>query len=75
MHVLTQFVSDAGEFRGAMEDGGPGQQNFLLGTDWHVDVTLLVKESLRVQDPKIAELLEGQVLIGLSTGTTNLQVL
>uniref|UniRef100_A0A3Q2C6T9 Uncharacterized protein n=1 Tax=Cyprinodon variegatus TaxID=28743 RepID=A0A3Q2C6T9_CYPVA len=74
LHVLTQFVSDAGEFRGAMEDGGPGQQNFLLGTDWHVDVTLLVKESLRVQDPKIAELLEGQVLIGLSTGTTNLQV-
>uniref|UniRef100_A0A3Q2P6I1 Transmembrane protein 132C n=1 Tax=Fundulus heteroclitus TaxID=8078 RepID=A0A3Q2P6I1_FUNHE len=75
LHVLTQFVTDAGEFRGAMEEGGPGQQNFLLGTDWHVDVTQLVKESLRVQDPKIAELLEGQVLIGLSSGTTKLQVL
>uniref|UniRef100_A0A3B3U0K0 Transmembrane protein 132C n=1 Tax=Poecilia latipinna TaxID=48699 RepID=A0A3B3U0K0_9TELE len=75
LHVLTQFVTDAGDFRGAMEEGRPGQQNFLLGTDWHVDVTQLVKESLRVQDPTIAELLESQVLIGLSSGTTKLQVL
>lgn len=74
LHVLTQFVTDAGEFRGAMEEGRPGQQNFLLGTDWHVDVTQLVQESLRVQDPMIAELLESQVLIGLSSGTTKLQV-
>lgn len=74
LRVLTQFVSDVGEMKGATEEERLGQQNFLLGTDWHVDVTQLVKESLRVEDPKIAELLEGQVLIGLSAGTTKLQV-
>ncbi|XP_017265939.1 transmembrane protein 132C [Kryptolebias marmoratus] len=75
LRVLTQFVSDVGEIKGATEEDRLGQQNFLLGTDWHVDVTQLVKESLRVEDPKIAELLEGQVLIGVSAGTTKLQVL
>uniref|UniRef100_A0A1A7Y608 Transmembrane protein 132C n=1 Tax=Iconisemion striatum TaxID=60296 RepID=A0A1A7Y608_9TELE len=75
LRVLTQFVADATEMKGATEEDRLGQQNFLLGADWHVDVTQLVKESLRVEDPKIAELLEGQVLIGLSAGSTKLQVL
>lgn len=74
LRVFTQFVSDVGEMKGATEEDRLSQQNFLLGTDWHVDVTQLVKESLRVEDSKIAELLEGQVLIGLSAGTTKLQV-
>ncbi|XP_071322549.1 transmembrane protein 132C isoform X1 [Trachinotus anak] len=75
LRVLTHFVADTGEVRGATEDDGLGQQNFLLGSDWQVEVTQLVKDSLRVDDPKVAQLLEGQVLIGLSTGTTKLQVL
>ncbi|XP_047426640.1 transmembrane protein 132C [Mugil cephalus] len=75
LRVLTHFVADSGEIRGAMEEEGLGQQNFLLGSDWQVDVTQLVKESLRVQDPKVAQLLDGQVLIGQSAGTTKLQVL
>uniref|UniRef100_A0A672JK08 Si:dkey-112m2.1 n=1 Tax=Salarias fasciatus TaxID=181472 RepID=A0A672JK08_SALFA len=75
LRVLTHFMADVGETRGSMEDDGLGQPNFLLGTDWQVDVTQLVKESLRVNDPKIAQLLEGQVLIGQSAGATKLQVL
>uniref|UniRef100_A0A665X894 Si:dkey-112m2.1 n=1 Tax=Echeneis naucrates TaxID=173247 RepID=A0A665X894_ECHNA len=75
LRVLTHFVADTSEIRGAAEEDGLGQQNFLLGSDWQVEVTQLVKDSLRVDDSKIAQLLEGQVLIGLSAGTTKLQVL
>lgn len=74
LRVLTHFVSDAGEVRGASEEDRLGQQNFLLGSDWQVEVTQLVKDSLRVADRKVVQLLEGQVLIGLSAGTTKLQV-
>ncbi|XP_040915067.1 transmembrane protein 132C [Toxotes jaculatrix] len=75
LRVLTHFVADTGEVRGSTEEDGLGQQNFLLGSDWQVEVTQLVKDSLRVEDPKVAQLLEGQVLIGLGAGTTKLQVL
>ncbi|XP_056259433.1 transmembrane protein 132C [Seriola aureovittata] len=75
LRVLTHFIADTEEVRGAAEEDGLGQQNFLLGSDWQVEVTQLVKDSLRVEDPKVAQLLEGQVLIGLSAGTTKLQVL
>lgn len=74
LRVLTHFVADNGEIRGAAEDDGMGQQNFLLGTDWQVEVTQLVKDSLRVEVPKVAQLMEGQVLIGLSAGITKIQV-
>uniref|UniRef100_A0A3P8S450 Transmembrane protein 132C n=1 Tax=Amphiprion percula TaxID=161767 RepID=A0A3P8S450_AMPPE len=75
LRVLTHFVADTGEIRGAADDDGLGQQNFLLGTDWQVDVTQMVKDSLRVEDPRVAQLLEGQVVIGVNAGTTKLQVL
>ncbi|XP_042251011.1 transmembrane protein 132C-like [Thunnus maccoyii] len=75
LRVLTHFVADNGEVRGAVEEDRLGQQNFLLGSDWQVEVTQLVKDSLRVEDPKVAQLLEGQILVGLSAGTTKLQVL
>nr|XP_020465479.1 transmembrane protein 132D-like [Monopterus albus] len=75
LRVLTHFVADDEEIRGAAEEDGLGQQNFLLGSDWQVEVTQLVKDSLRVEDPKVAQLLEGRVLIGLSAGNTKLQVL
>ncbi|KAM6975690.1 transmembrane protein 132C [Tautogolabrus adspersus] len=74
MRVLTHFVVDTGEVRGAAEEDGLGQQNFLLGSDWQVEVTQLVKDSLRVADPKVAQLLDGQVVIGVSAGSTKLQV-
>jgi len=39
-----------------------------------VDVTELVRDSLRVGDDRVAKLSEEQVLIGLNTGTTKVQV-
>ncbi|XP_061148532.1 transmembrane protein 132C isoform X1 [Syngnathus typhle] len=73
LQVLTHFVSENEE--DTTEDDEQGQQNFLLGSDWQVDVTQLVKDSLRVDDPKIAQLWEGQVVIGRSAGMTKIQVL
>ncbi|XP_033979256.1 transmembrane protein 132C [Trematomus bernacchii] len=75
LRVLTHFIADTGEVKGATEEEGQGQQTFLLGSDWQVEVTQLVKDSLRVEVPKVAQLLDGQVLIGLSPGITKLQVL
>lgn len=75
LRVLTHFVADTGEVRGAAaEEDGAGQPSFLLGSDWQVEVTQLVKDSLRVEVPKVAQLREGQVLIGVSAGITKLQV-
>ncbi|XP_045544840.1 transmembrane protein 132D [Salmo salar] len=67
VRVLTHFV--------ALGVDGNGQQDFLLGSDWQVDVTDLVQDLLRVEDQRVAYLLEGQVLIGLNTGTAKLQVM
>ncbi|XP_058474176.1 transmembrane protein 132C [Solea solea] len=76
LRVLTHFVADtARDVRRAMEEDGAGQPNFLLGSDWQVEVTQLVKDSLRLENPKVAQMLDGEVLIGLSAGTTKLQVL
>nr|XP_040054018.1 transmembrane protein 132C [Gasterosteus aculeatus aculeatus] len=75
LRVLTHFVADGGDVRGAAEEGGLGQQSFLLGSDWQVEVTQLVKDFLRVEVPKVAQLLDGQVLVGTSAGITKLQVL
>ncbi|XP_067114802.1 LOW QUALITY PROTEIN: transmembrane protein 132C-like [Osmerus mordax] len=68
VHVLTHFVADGAE-------EGQGQPDFLLGSDWQVDVTELVQDSLRVEDQRVARLVQGQVVIGQNTGTTKLQVL
>ncbi|KAF3702176.1 Transmembrane protein 132C Precursor [Channa argus] len=75
LRVLTHFVADTEEALGAAEEDELGHHDFLLGSDWQVEVTQLVKDSLRVEDPKVAQLLEGQVLIGVSAGNTKLQVL
>ncbi|KAM8827881.1 transmembrane protein 132C [Spinachia spinachia] len=75
LRVLAHFVAEAGEVMGAAEEDGLGQQSFLLGSDWQVEVTQLVKDFLRVEVPKVAQLLDGQVLVGTSAGITKLQVL
>ncbi|XP_056445311.1 transmembrane protein 132C [Gadus chalcogrammus] len=79
VRVLTHFLADTGEEeRGGGSSAGDeaaNQQDFLLGTDWQVDVTHLVVESLKVKDPNTARFLQGQVLVGLSPGTTKVQVL
>ncbi|XP_053700664.1 transmembrane protein 132C-like [Synchiropus splendidus] len=75
LRVLTQFIAQPEEGRGAVDEDGAGQKNILLGSDWQVEVTQLVKDFLKVEDTRFAELLNDHVVIGLKAGTTKLQVL
>uniref|UniRef100_A0A3Q3J9X8 Transmembrane protein 132E n=1 Tax=Monopterus albus TaxID=43700 RepID=A0A3Q3J9X8_MONAL len=64
--VLTQFHTTSTE--------GTDQVITMLGPDWQVDVTDLVQDSLKVADPRIAELVDRTVLVGLELGSTLLKV-
>uniref|UniRef100_A0A8C5U4Y0 Transmembrane protein 132C n=1 Tax=Malurus cyaneus samueli TaxID=2593467 RepID=A0A8C5U4Y0_9PASS len=67
VRVLTQFVA---------EDSGPwGQLSHLLGSDWHFDITDLVMDFMKMEDPHIARLQEGRILVGREVGMTTMQVL
>ncbi|NWT21532.1 T132D protein, partial [Vireo altiloquus] len=67
VRVLTQFVAEAPE---------PGAQpSFLLGSDWQLDITDLVRDFMQVEEPRIARLQDGQVLVGLELGMTTIQIL
>ncbi|XP_066418527.1 transmembrane protein 132C [Molothrus aeneus] len=67
VRVLTQFVA---------EDSGPwGQLSYLLGSDWHFDITDLVRDFMKLEDPHIARLQEGRILVGREVGMTTMQVL
>uniref|UniRef100_A0A8C6V2D4 Si:dkey-112m2.1 n=1 Tax=Neogobius melanostomus TaxID=47308 RepID=A0A8C6V2D4_9GOBI len=75
LRVLTHFMAEAAaDIRGTDEEG-PGQPRFLLGSDWQVEVTQHVKDFLRVDEPSVALLTEGQILIGMNAGTTKVKVL
>ncbi|KAM4576655.1 transmembrane protein 132C isoform 1-T1 [Odontesthes bonariensis] len=65
--VLTHFVAESADSR--------GQTSFMLGTDWQVDITELVWDFLKVEDPHIAKLLDRKTLVGLDMGMTTIQVL
>ncbi|KAM7087236.1 transmembrane protein 132A [Molossus nigricans] len=54
-------------------DGGR-RLTHLLGPDWLLDVTHLVAPHARVQDPRVASLEGGRVLVGLEPGTTSIEV-
>jgi len=66
VRVLTQFVAEA-------PDPG-GQLSYLLGSDWQIDITDLVSDFMQVEEPRIAKLQDGQVLIGQELGMTTIQV-
>ncbi|OPJ75110.1 transmembrane protein 132C [Patagioenas fasciata monilis] len=67
VRVLTQFVA---------EDSSPwGQLSYLLGSDWQFDITDLVMEFMKLEDPHVAKLQEGRILIGREVGMTTMQVL
>ncbi|MEQ2178598.1 hypothetical protein GOODEAATRI_015700 [Goodea atripinnis] len=65
--VLTQFHTTSTE--------GTDQVITMLGPDWQVDVTDLVQDSLKVLDPKIAELVDRTILVGLELGSSVLKVI
>lgn len=66
VRVLTHFVAESADAR--------GQMSFMLGPDWQVDITELVWDFLKVEDPQIAQLLDRRVLVGLDMGMTTIQV-
>ncbi|KAJ6651149.1 hypothetical protein lerEdw1_000758 [Lerista edwardsae] len=67
VRVLTQFVA---------EDSSPwGQLTYLLGSDWQFDITELVNNFMKLEEPHVAQLQGGNVLIGREVGMTTIQVL
>lgn len=66
VRVLTQFVSESPDL---------GQLTYMLGSDWQFDITDLVTEFVKVEEPKIAQLQDGRILAGREPGITTVQVL
>uniref|UniRef100_A0A3B3V787 Transmembrane protein 132B-like n=1 Tax=Poecilia latipinna TaxID=48699 RepID=A0A3B3V787_9TELE len=67
VRVLTHFVAEP-------SDPG-GEMVYMLGTDWQADITPLVLEQLKVEEPRIARLVDGHILMGRDLGITTIQVL
>ncbi|TNM90211.1 hypothetical protein fugu_004445, partial [Takifugu bimaculatus] len=67
IRVLTHFMAEAADPR--------SQTSFMLGSDWQVDITDMVWDFLKVEDPQIAQLLDRKVLVGQGPGMTTIQVL
>uniref|UniRef100_A0A8D0HBA7 Transmembrane protein 132B n=1 Tax=Sphenodon punctatus TaxID=8508 RepID=A0A8D0HBA7_SPHPU len=67
VRVLTQFVAESSDFG--------GQLTYMLGSEWQFDITDLVTEFMKVEEPKIAKLQDGRVLVGREHGITTVQVL
>lgn len=66
IRVLTHFIAESADSR--------GQTSYMLGSDWQVDITELVWDYLKVEDPQIAQLLDRKILVGRDTGMTTIQV-
>ncbi|XP_012861870.1 transmembrane protein 132B [Echinops telfairi] len=64
VRVLTQFVAESPEM---------GQLTYMLGPDWQFDITDLVTEFMKVEEPKIAKLQDGRTLVGREPGITTVQ--
>ncbi|XP_047425005.1 transmembrane protein 132D isoform X2 [Mugil cephalus] len=48
---------------------------YFLGSDWKVDVTNLVRSSIKVSDPDVARVQDGVLVQGRAVGTTAIRVL
>ncbi|XP_030580461.1 transmembrane protein 132C [Archocentrus centrarchus] len=66
VQVLTQFTA---------QDSHSRTTHHLGSSDWFVDVTELVHNWLRVEDPRVASLGPQNILIGLRPGKTSLHVI
>ncbi|NXG44068.1 T132E protein, partial [Psilopogon haemacephalus] len=66
LQVFTQFHTTAAE--------GTGQVVTMLGPDWLVEVTDLVGDFMRLDDPRVAQLVDSFTLAGKEPGTTLFKV-
>ncbi|XP_055511639.1 transmembrane protein 132C-like [Leucoraja erinacea] len=67
VRVLTQFVAET------LDPGG--QLVYMLGNDWQADITDLVTDFLKMDNPRIAKLEGGRILSGQELGMATIQVL
>ncbi|MGH0134762.1 UNVERIFIED_CONTAM: hypothetical protein FKN15_071175 [Acipenser sinensis] len=67
VRVFTHFVAEQSDPR--------EQLTYFLGPDWQLDITELVRYFLKVEDPRIARLQDGKILVGRDIGVTTIQVL
>uniref|UniRef100_UPI0037E7B281 transmembrane protein 132D-like n=1 Tax=Semicossyphus pulcher TaxID=241346 RepID=UPI0037E7B281 len=75
LQVLTHFIAQ-GEADGLLDLlTGAEPVEYFMGPDWRVDVTNLVRNSLKVVDPEVAKVQDGSVLQGRAVGSTAVQVL
>nr|XP_057912569.1 transmembrane protein 132D-like [Doryrhamphus excisus]XP_057912570.1 transmembrane protein 132D-like [Doryrhamphus excisus]XP_057912571.1 transmembrane protein 132D-like [Doryrhamphus excisus] len=72
LRVLTHFVAEA-DLDTLLSGGKP--VDYLLGPDWQVDVTNLVRYTLKVADPEVARVQHRAVLQGRAVGRTTVQVI
>ncbi|KAM6902723.1 transmembrane protein 132D [Xenentodon cancila] len=75
LRVLTPFVAQSDAEVLPKTVTGKEPVEYFLGSDWQVDVTNLVRNSLKVADPDVARVHDGMVLQGRAVGTTAVQVL
>uniref|UniRef100_K7F7W0 Transmembrane protein 132E n=1 Tax=Pelodiscus sinensis TaxID=13735 RepID=K7F7W0_PELSI len=66
LQVFTQFHTTSSE--------GTGQVITMLGPDWLVEVTDLVRDFMKVDDPRVAQLVDSSTLAGREPGTTLFKV-
>ncbi|KAM6965288.1 transmembrane protein 132D [Aplochiton taeniatus] len=67
VRVLTHFVAEPADPRGELVH--------MLGADWQADITHLLLDYLKVEDPRVAKLIDGHVLMGKDLGITTIQVI
>ncbi|XP_074474128.1 transmembrane protein 132D-like [Sebastes fasciatus] len=75
LRVLTPFIAQADAEMPPDPLTGAEPVEYFLGPDWQVDVTNLVRSSLKVADPDVARVQDGVVLQGRAVGTTTVRVL
>uniref|UniRef100_G3Q063 Uncharacterized protein n=1 Tax=Gasterosteus aculeatus aculeatus TaxID=481459 RepID=G3Q063_GASAC len=75
LRVLTPFIARADDEAPPDPLTGDATAEYFLGPDWQVDVTKLVRSSLKVADPDVARVQDGAVLQGRAVGATTVQVL
>lgn len=74
IRVFTPFTaqSDDNEAPAPLTQEDPVE--YFMGPDWQVDVTSLVRNSVKVADSEVARVSDGVILQGRAVGTTTLQV-
>ncbi|XP_020493722.2 transmembrane protein 132D-like [Labrus bergylta] len=74
LRVQTHFIAQANAEILPDLLTGVEPVEYFLGPDWKVDVTNLVRNSVKVTDPEVARVQDGIVLQGRAVGTTAVQV-